>query len=355
MPVVFLAYKKRPWIVKYREPWSGRPRRRSFMEEGEAREFERGQSDLYAREREIIRRARRGRAVKTPGAVCVADLLARYLATLANPTTRATSGYHVRLFAAIYGQRKAHCLTPDDLAGYLSVQQGRGVGLSTAYRRLRVVRAAYNWASRWGVLPVNPLAGLRLPTVAAQVPMPPSLQEARLLYAHAAPHVRRVIVLGITCGARIGPSELFRLQWRDVDIRQGLIRMPNAQKGSRLEYRDIPLRADTLRLVRKWAEQDAAAACPWVIHHKGKPVRTISRAWHNTKRRAGITRKLRPYDLRHAFASIALDHNADIKSVAEVMGHRNQVMILQYYRHTSAKQRRKAVNAAPSLGVDTED
>jgi integrase len=92
-----------------------------------------------------------------------------------------------------------------------------------------------------------------------------------------------------------------------------------------------------------------------VIHHKGKPVRTISRAWHNAKRRAGIARKLRPYDLRHAFASLALDHSADIKSVAEVMGHRNQTMILQYYRHTSAKQRRKAVNAAPSLGVDKED
>jgi hypothetical protein len=37
------------------------------------------------------------------------------------------------------------------------------------------------------------------------------------------------------------------------------------------------------------------------------------------------------------------------------MGHRNQTMILQYYRHTSAKQRRKAVNAAPSLGVGQEE
>jgi integrase len=353
--LVFLAYKKRPWIVKYREPWSGRPRCRSFLEEADALEFERGQLDLYTREREIIRRAKRGRAVKTPGTISIGDLLERYLATLANPTTRATSGYHARTFADIFGQRKAHCLTLDDIAGYLAVQQGRGVGLSTVYRRLRVVRAAYNWAVRWGVLGANPLAGLRVPAVAAQVPVPPSLQEARLLYKAAAPHVRRVIVLGMTCGARIGPSELFRLQWPDVDTREGTIRMPNAQKGARLEYRDIPLRADTLRLVRQWAAQDAAIDCPWVIHHKGKPVRTISRAWHKAKGRAGITRKLRPYDLRHAFASLSLDYNADIKSVSEIMGHRNQVMILQYYRHTSAKQRRKAVNAAPSLGVGMED
>ena len=69
-------------------------------------------------------------------------------------------------------------------------------------------------------------------------------------------------------------------------------------------------------------------------------------------RRAGIERRIRPYDLRHAFASRALDHDADLKCVAEVMGHANEKMIVRFYRHTSAKQRRKAVNAAPSLGLE---
>ena len=113
-----------------------------------------------------------------------------------------------------------------------------------------------------------------------------------------------------------------------------------------------PLRQDVLRLLRRWEAEDAGNGCPWVIHYRGRPVRSISRAWHNTLRRAGIERRIRPYDLRHAFASRALDNAADLKCVAEVMGHANEKMIVRFYRHTSARQRRKAVNAAPSLGLE---
>lgn len=60
---------------------------------------------------------------------------------------------------------------------------------------------------------------------------------------------------------------------------------------------------------------------------------------------------MRPYDLRHGFASRALDNAADLKCVAEIMGHANEKMIVRFYRHTSAKQRRKAVEAAPYSGA----
>ena len=75
----------------------------------------------------------------------------------------------------------------------------------------------------------------------------------------------------------------------------------------------------------------------------------IKDGWHNALKRAGITRRIRPYDLRHAFASLALMHGADIKSVAETMGHRGITMLLTVYQHTRFDQRRRAVNAAPGL------
>ena len=238
------------------------------------------------------------------------------------------------------------------MGAFLALQQQRGVSKSTACRRMGIVRAAYHWAARWGLLPTNPLAGLQLASPAPQTPDPPTAREARMLYATAAPHVQRVIALGMATGARIGPSELFRLRWTDIDTRGAVLRMPNAAKGARAEAREVPLRQDVLRLLRRWEAEDAALGCPWVIHYRGRPVRSISRAWHNTLRRAGIERRIRPYDLRHAFASRALDHDADLKCVAEVMGHANEKMIVRFYRHTSAKQRRKAVNAAPSLGLE---
>ena len=352
MPVVCLKYKRKPWVVKYREPWSGRPRQRAFAVEAEARAFEDAQASLYERERAIIKAVRRRRTQGRPASLTIAEVLDRYLDSLGNPSTRAASAYHLRLFADIYGQRKAHCLTLEDVGAFLTLQQQRGVSKSTACRRMGIVRAAYHWAARWGLLPTNPLAGLQLASPAPQTPDPPTAREARMLYATAAPHVQRVIALGMATGARIGPSELFRLRWTDIDTRGAVLRMPNAAKGARAEAREVPLRQDVLRLLRRWEAEDAALGCPWVIHYRGRPVRSISRAWRNTLRRAGIERRIRPYDLRHAFASRALDHDADLKCVAEVMGHSDEKMIVRFYRHTSAKARRKAVNAAPSLGLD---
>lgn len=287
MPVVCLKYKRKPWVVKYREPWSGKPRQRAFADEAKARAFEEAQAAIYERERAIVKAVRRRRTQGRPTSPTVAELLSRYLESLGNPSTRAASSYHLRLFGDIFGLRKAHCLGVEEVGAFLTLQQQRGVGKSTACRRIGIVRAAYNWAARWGLLPTNPLAGLKLASPAPQTPDPPTAREARLLYMAAAPHVRRVIALGMATGARIGPSELFRLRWTDIDTRAAALRMPNAAKGARAEAREVPLRADVLRLLLRWEKEDAANGCQWVIHYKGRCVRSISRglAQHIASRR----------------------------------------------------------------------
>ena len=47
-----------------------------------------------------------------------------------------------------------------------------------------------------------------------------------------------------------------------------------------------------------------------------------------------------------------LEHGADVKAVAEVMGHADPTMLLRVYQHTRYRLRKKAVNAAPGLRLD---
>lgn len=63
--------------------------------------------------------------------------------------------------------------------------------------------------------------------------------------------------------------------------------------------------------------------------------------------RAGITRRIRPYDLRHAFATEAIAAGADIGTVAKLMGHTDMNMILKHYQHVLSSQKRAAVEALP--------
>lgn len=48
----------------------------------------------------------------------------------------------------------------------------------------------------------------------------------------------------------------------------------------------------------------------------------------------------------------ALEHGADVKAVAEVMGHADPTTLLRVYQHTRYRLRKKAVNAAPGLKLD---
>ena len=326
--------------------------------------------------------------------ITIRQLVEEYLALqCTRPVTQSSVRHHLAGLLALYGGWQARRLKPRHMADYLaSVVRSRriaqadgprlpatrqekplapaapgkgadgadGAGLrpgvcpATAVHRAKLLRTVLRWGVSSGRLPANPLEGLRLPTVRARRIDPPSAAEARRMYKAAAPHVRRVIVIGMAAGPRIGPSELFRLRWCDVDLTAGIIRMPNAHKGAREESRLVPVRDDVLPLLRQWAKADAALECPWVIHWQGRPVRCIGHAWHAARQAAGITRRITPYSLRHAMPTEALEHGADVKAVAEVMGHADPTMLLRVYQHTRYRLRKKAVNAAPGLRIAPE-
>ena len=115
-----------------------------------------------------------------------------------------------------------------------------------------------------------------------------------------------------------------------MDLTHGVISMPNANKGSKLKKRDIPIRKDLIPTLARWQHQDAD--CPYVINWSGKPVRKIAAAWKTALQKSGI-RAIRPYDLRHAYATYSIRSGADIKTSAEIMGHENARMILEVYEH----------------------
>ena len=60
MALRYVEYKRRQWVLRFRDPWSGKQRVRSFFTEAEAKAFEAVQAELYTRERELIRRDSRG-------------------------------------------------------------------------------------------------------------------------------------------------------------------------------------------------------------------------------------------------------------------------------------------------------
>ena len=91
------------------------------------------------------------------------------------------------------------------------------------------------------------------------------------------------------------------------------------------------------------------AGIPYVIHWQGKPVRSIKVAWPAVLKRAGITRRIRPYDLRHYFATEAIAAGVDLGTVANLMGHTGTDMLIMHYQHVLTRQKKAAVEALPDV------
>lgn len=239
-------------------------------------------------------------------------------------------------------------LNPEEMLAVISKPIRNGeIAQTTIFRMWTLVKAFFRWCAEHELFELP-----KLPKVQrgqCEKFIPPTVDEIQRILDTASPHLQRVIILGSQTGARIGSCELLQLTWNDVDFSRCVIRIHGAKKNVNAPWREVPLRESLMQLMAAWALEDKAAGMDHIIHYEGKPIRSIRSAWRNTLRRAGITRKIRPYDLRHAFATELIAAGADIGTVASLMGHSNPVMLLRHYQYVMDKQKKAAIDALPEI------
>ncbi len=101
-------------------------------------------------------------------------------------------------------------------------------------------------------------------------------------------------------------SEALLLEWRQVDLMAGVIRI---EKTKNREQRTIPYAAlpelkeliDAQREATTRLERKTGRIVPWVFHRRGKRILAIMGAWHGACRRAGLAGRI-PHDFRRTAA-----------------------------------------------------
>ena len=263
--------------------------------------------------------------------------------TAADKTLQSTE-YKIMNLLKIIGELAAAGLDHDDLDRYVSVRQNTVRG-ATIHAEIRVLKAGLNHAAKRGMIAANPIreySSVRVDTPPARVISP---QEFRLIYRAAAPHLRRALLIAWYTAVRV-PGELVGLTWDCVAWERRLLFVASADKGG-IRARNIPIHPALFSYLRRWKMQDGSAE--HIIRYGGRRLKHIHRAFGGAVKRAGIQRRIKPYDLRHSAISAMLAGGADLKAVSELAGHSTPATTLRTYQHTNPAMHRAAIDTLPGF------
>lgn len=209
-------------------------------------------------------------------------------------------------------------------------EQGRYV----ANRTLALVSHLFSWSEREGLLPEghpNPARGVRRfreesrdrwlkPTevraIVEAVESEPSIQ------------IRAYFWLALLTGCR--KRELLRIEWRDVDLEAGLLRIRNP-KNDRNHF--VPLAEPAQQIVKSLPAR--AEGSPFVFSGAGSSehmsVGAVDSAWRRI-RKAAACEDARLHDVRRTVGSWLAQAGASLHLIGQVLNHRSQATTAVYAR-----------------------
>jgi integrase len=94
--------------------------------------------------------------------------------------------------------------------------------------------------------------------------------------------------------------------------------------------------------------------CPPIVYYKGRRIGSFKKAWKTALRKAGIRRRIRPYDLRHTFVTNLLERGAELKTVSEIVGHTRPDTTLRLYHQVIPGRHKEAIKLVPRLYATDE-
>ena len=124
--------------------------------------------------------------------------------------------------------------------------------------------------------------------------------------------------------------------------------MVEAPLKTKNSYRNVAIGADAVEILKAQKEKmqsDYVFPSP-----TGGPISpdSVLHMLHRVLNRAGLP-KVRFHDLRHTFATLALQNGVDVKTVSGMLGHYSAGFTLDIYAHVTTTAQKQAANTMDSV------
>lgn len=169
------------------------------------------------------------------------------------------------------------------------------------------------------------------------------------------------IILCLYTGMRIG--ELLALTWSDIDFTKGVLIVSKSchygkdEDGKFGRFIELPKTKTSRRIIPIPKQMLAILKCikkrsksEYVIASKTAPisVRSYQRSFGILLKKINIPHKTF-HSLRHTFATRALECGMDVKTLSEILGHKNASITLNRYVHSLMEHKQEMMNKLGEL------
>jgi site-specific recombinase XerD len=219
----------------------------------------------------------------------------------------------------------------------------------TRARKLSSLRTFARYLLRVGEHDTDPTDGLQSPYRRRALPKALSEKQTESLLDAEPPTrapMRDRALVEILYGAGLRAAEAVGLDLTDVDFGESTLRVKGKGSKERIVFFG---RTCASALKDYLAGERHAEGAALFVNNRGTRLstRTVQTIVKRRARAAGLPAEVSPHTLRHSFATHLLDHEADLKTVQQLLGHES-LATTQIYTHVSIERLRDTVrNAHP--------
>jgi integrase len=147
-------------------------------------------------------------------------------------------------------------------------------------------------------------------------------------------------------GARKG--EIAKLRWKEVELERACLRLSDSKTGMKV----IHLGPPALSIL---SELKASKGSPFVFPAQSGSgnFQGTEKVWRKVRERAGLP-EVRLHDLRHSFASVALEAGNSLAMIGKLLGHADVKTTLRYAHLADDPLKAAARKISDSIGASME-
>lgn len=241
-------------------------------------------------------------------------------------------------------------VTKDDIRAFLAyLANKRGNSPVTRARKQSAVNTYFKFLKKERFIKENPAEDIEIPKLPEKEPAFLSEDESKHLIETVGRvgtpfYVKRdlaIISLLLTSGIRV--SELVGLKLRDVDFRQGIIRV--RRKGNKQQ--SIPINHEAVRNLKNYLAERPESNSQYLFLSRNRQGLKQNGIYHTVRKylnEAEIAKeKVGPHTLRHTAFTMLLNKGVNLAVIQQLAGHKS-LSTTERYLHVQFADIRDAVN-----------